>query len=104
MRSVRGDELPEELSNIGAKALDVGAYRAWDVWHPFVIAAWTELGIDIGCYHDIAFRTGDCTDEVSIGAKGIDGNSIMCMMETPYFRTGETDSTGSSLLIICDTV
>ena len=64
MRSVRGDELPQQLSTIGATALDVGAYRAWDVWHPFVIAAWKELGIDMGCYHDSAFRTGDCTDEV----------------------------------------
>ena len=68
MRSVRGDEMPEELSAIGAKALDVAAYRAWPVMHPFVAAAWTELGVEMGCYHDIAFRTGDCISEVLINA------------------------------------
>lgn len=79
MRSVRGDELPEELSTIGATSVDVGAYRAWDVWHPLVIAAWTELGIDTDCYHDSAFRTGDCTDEVFCVTWGVGGDSIVCM-------------------------
>ena len=64
MRSVRGDEMPEELSAIGSKGLDVAAYRAWPGLHPFVIAAWAELGVETGCYHDIAFRTGNCVDEV----------------------------------------
>lgn len=64
MRSVRGEELPQELVNIGSKALDVAAYRAWPAMHPFVVAAWAELGVESGCYHDIAFRTGDCTAEV----------------------------------------
>lgn len=68
MRSVRGDEMPEELSAIGAKALDVAAYRAWPVLHPFVVAAWTELGVEMGCYHDIAFRTGECISEVTMYA------------------------------------
>eukprot|EP00904_Undaria_pinnatifida_P010952 jgi/Undpi1/6988/HiC_scaffold_21.g09462.m1 len=63
MRSVRGDEMPEELSNIGSVALDVGAYRAWPGLHPLVIAAWAELGVETGCYHDIAFRTGSCVSE-----------------------------------------
>ncbi|CAN0185945.1 unnamed protein product [Scytosiphon promiscuus] len=65
MRSVRGDELPEELSAIGSQAIDVAAYRAWPALHPLVTAIWTELGIETGCYHDIAFRTGDCTSECS---------------------------------------
>ena len=64
MRSVRGDEMPEELTAIGSKGLDVAAYRAWPGLHPFVIAAWAELGVKTGCYHDIAFRTGNCVDEV----------------------------------------
>lgn len=81
MRSVRGDEMPEELSNIGAIALDVAAYRAWPALHPIVAAAWAELGIETGCYHDIAFRTGNCVPEVcagprdrktSAGEKGVD--------------------------------
>eukprot|EP00904_Undaria_pinnatifida_P005743 jgi/Undpi1/2299/HiC_scaffold_13.g05683.m1 len=63
MRSVRGDEMPEEFSNIGSVALDVAAYRAWPALHPFVIGAWAELGVETGCYHDIAFRTGNCVDE-----------------------------------------
>ncbi|CAM9322615.1 unnamed protein product [Scytosiphon promiscuus] len=65
MRSVRGDELPEELSAIGSQAIDVAAYRAWPALHPLVVAIWPELGIETGCYHDIAFRTGDCTPECS---------------------------------------
>lgn len=65
MRSVRGDELPDELTSIGSLALDVAAYRAWPTFHPFVTAATAELGILTGCYHDIAFRTGDCTPEAS---------------------------------------
>lgn len=64
MRSVRGDELPEELAAIGSQALDVAAYRAWPTLHPLVAAIWAELDIETGCYHDIAFRTGDCTPEV----------------------------------------
>lgn len=64
MRTVRGDEMPEELSAIGSKGLDVAAYRAWPGLHPFVIAAWAELGVETGCYHDIAFRTGNCVSEV----------------------------------------
>ena len=64
MRSVRGDEMPEELSAIGARALDVAAYRAWPALHPLVITAWKELGVEMGCYHDISFRTGDCISEV----------------------------------------
>lgn len=71
---MRGDELPEELSAIGAKALDVSAYRAWPVLHPLVSAAWTELGLETGCYHDIAFRTGNCIDEVHRVPFGVDGN------------------------------
>lgn len=58
MRSVRGDEMPEEISGIGARALDVAACRAWPGLHVLVIAAWPELGVETGCYHhDIAFRT-----------------------------------------------
>lgn len=68
-RSVRGDELPEELSDIGSIAVDVAAYRAWPGRHPFVVAVWKELGIESGCYHDIAFRTGDCTSEVRMERK-----------------------------------
>lgn len=64
MRSVRGDELPEEMRFIGAKALDVAAYRAYPALHPLVNAAWAEFGIQSSCYHDISFRTGDCTNEV----------------------------------------
>ena len=64
MRSVRGDELPEELAAIGSQALDVAAYRAYPALHPPTTAIWGELGIETGCYHDIAFRTGDCTAEV----------------------------------------
>lgn len=64
MRSVRDDELPEELAAIGSQALDVAAYRAWPTFHPLVAAIWAELGIETGCYHDIAFRTGDCISEV----------------------------------------
>ena len=64
MRSVRGDELPTELVDIGSVALDVAAYRAWPGQHPFVAGIWKELDLKTGCYHDIAFRTGDCTSEV----------------------------------------
>ncbi|CAM9336613.1 unnamed protein product [Ascophyllum nodosum] len=63
MRSVRGDELPTELVDIGSVALDVAAYRAWPGQHPFVAGIWKELDLKTGCYHDIAFRTGDCTSE-----------------------------------------
>ncbi len=66
MRSVRGDELPAELSAIGSQALDVAAYRAYPALHPLATAIWGELGIETGCYHDIAFRTGDCEAEVSV--------------------------------------
>lgn len=64
IRSVRGEELPEELSVLGSHALDVAAYRAWPGLHPFVAALWAELGVKTSCYSDIAFRTGDCTSEV----------------------------------------
>ena len=79
---MRGDELPEELSAIGAKALDVGAYRAWPVWHPFVAAAWTELGVETGCYDDIVFRTGDCTSEVLRATQAVDSNTVMDTTKT----------------------
>lgn len=64
MRSVRGDELPEELTALGSQALDVAACRAYPARHPLATAIWAELDIETGCYSDIAFRTGDCTVEV----------------------------------------
>lgn len=61
---MRDEELPEELSRLGSQALDVAAYRAWPALHPLVAALWAELGVKTSCYSDIAFRTGDCTNEV----------------------------------------
>eukprot|EP00752_Nemacystus_decipiens_P011719 g10400.t1 len=92
MRSVRGDELPEELAAIGSQALDVAAYRAWPALHPLVTAIWVELGIETGCYHDIAFRTGDCTAECSparaihkyLRAKYITYDDTLDAVNVPY--------------------
>lgn len=61
--SVRGEELPPELVDLGVKAVDVGAYRSSPVLHPFVASLWSLFGVKTTCYDDSSFRTGDCTPE-----------------------------------------
>jgi len=92
MRSVRDHELPEELAAIGSQALDVAAYRAYPALHPLATAIWGELGIETGCYHDIAFRTGDCEAEVrgklrqvSYRGSGASGAGELHAMQRGFF-------------------
>lgn len=61
---MRGNEIHEELANIASIALDVAAYRSWPVLQLKVASTWAGLSIETGCYHDIAFRAGNCVDEV----------------------------------------
>lgn len=61
--SVRGDDLPPELVDLGVKSVDVGAYRSSSVMHPFVASLWSLFGLKTTCYDDSSFQTGDCTAE-----------------------------------------
>ena len=102
MRSVRGNEIHEELANIASIALDVAAYRSWPVLQPKVASTWAGLGIETGCYHDMAFRAGNCVDEIHMldvetgRAAGKIGAGINTVRNHPIFMpSGLTRSPSS---------